>query len=67
MANADGRLSVLPLHCPKCAHEGATVFVSSYTVVTLVCLVCLHTWAAEVAVLPEGVRKLLGPVARRPA
>jgi hypothetical protein len=67
MAHANNQGSVLPLHCPKCAHDGATVFVSSYTVVTLVCATCRHTWSAEVAALPDAVRKRLALAERRPA
>ena len=67
MANADGHVSVLPLRCPKCEHEGATVVVRSYTVVTLVCRTCPHTWSTEIAALPEAVYKQLPPVVRRPA
>ena len=65
MANVDGRVPVLPVRCPKCHNEGATVVVSSYTVVTVVCTGCSHTWAVELAALPESLRKrLLPPVPR---
>jgi hypothetical protein len=67
MANVDAPLPALPVRCPKCHHEGATVFVSSYTVVTIVCTRCAHPWAVELAALPEDVRKRLLPRVPRSA
>jgi hypothetical protein len=58
---------VLPLFCPKCDHYGAALHVNSYTVLTVRCGACLHTWAAEIALLPKVVRKQLSPDGGRPA
>ena len=47
---------VLPLVCPHCAHDQAKLFINSYTVVTVVCSECSHSWALETESLPQEVR-----------
>jgi len=56
---------LLPLHCPKCDHDKAALFVNSYTVLTVQCVECSHTWSAEISALPEQVRKDLSPLGPR--
>jgi hypothetical protein len=51
--------ATLPLDCPKCYGAQANLLVSSYTVLTVQCVLCLHTWAAEIASLPDSVRRRL--------
>lgn len=48
--------STLPLHCPKCDHDGAKLSVSSHTILTVECLACGHAWSAEISALPEQLR-----------
>jgi len=48
--------TILPIHCPKCAHDRARLFVSSFTVITVVCMQCHDSRAIEIASLPPDVR-----------
>jgi transcription elongation factor Elf1 len=69
MADVNPRAeSVLPIQCPHCEHELAKLFVNSYSVVTVTCVSCGHTWSIELAALPKNVQQVLpdaGPHARR--
>jgi transcription initiation factor TFIIIB Brf1 subunit/transcription initiation factor TFIIB len=47
----------LPIQCPKCQHDGSTLVVKSYTVMTLTCASCGHFWATVVASLPPDVQE----------
>ena len=49
----------LPLRCPKCEHDEATLVVHSFTVLTVMCAKCSHSWAADAALLPDNVRQRL--------
>jgi transcription elongation factor Elf1 len=57
--------SVLPIQCPHCEHALAKLFVNSYSVVTVTCVSCGHTWSIEMAALPTNVQQVLPDVARR--
>lgn len=57
--------SVLPIHCPKCEHARAKLFVNSYSVVTVTCVGCGHTWSVELAALPQNVQQVLSDVGSR--
>ena len=46
----------LPISCPKCRYEGSTLVVKSISVMTLTCVSCFHTWAAELAALPGDIQ-----------
>jgi transcription elongation factor Elf1 len=52
---------MLPLFCPRCDHDNASLHVNSYTVVTVQCPVCGHVWALEISLLSESVRKQISP------
>ena len=47
----------LPFQCPKCQHEGCLLIVKSLTVMTWTCDSCRHTWATDMASLPDDVQK----------
>jgi hypothetical protein len=57
--------SLLPLLCPKCQCDVAKLSVNSYTVVTVICVECSHTWSVELAALPARVQRQLPAVPRR--
>jgi ribosomal protein S27E len=70
MANANAaEEGFLPLRCPRCDHDRARLSVNSYTILTVICPNCSHTWSAEMAVLPDSVRRRfrLVPPAERSA
>jgi uncharacterized metal-binding protein (TIGR02443 family) len=48
--------SAIPLKCPQCRHEEATLAVRSQTILTVRCAQCGYTWAMELANIPEQVR-----------
>ena len=48
---------LLPIHCPKCAHDQVRLYVSSATVLTIKCPECAITWAIEIASLPTETRE----------
>jgi transcription elongation factor Elf1 len=52
----------LPITCPKCGHEGCVVIVRSLTIMTCACANCRHTWATDMAVLPEDVQQRIPKV-----
>ena len=39
----------LPIQCPKCQHDGPTLVIKSYTVMTLMCASCRHMWATAIS------------------
>ena len=47
----------LPIECPKCHYDGCLLVVKSLTIMTCTCVQCRHTWATEMASLPEEVQK----------
>jgi hypothetical protein len=47
---------LLPIRCPKCAHDQVRLYVSSATVLTVVCPECEFTWAIDIASLPRQTR-----------
>jgi len=47
----------LSLRCPKCSHDGVHLFLRSETILTVTCEACQHCWAADIATLPEDVRR----------
>jgi Zn ribbon nucleic-acid-binding protein len=47
----------LPIQCPKCHHDGSTLLIKSYTVMTLMCVSCRHMWASDLMSLPAEVQK----------
>lgn len=49
--------SLLPLRCPTCSHDGAEVYISSNTVLTVRCSRCSHVWCVDVTGLSPAVRK----------
>jgi uncharacterized Zn finger protein len=46
----------LPIQCPKCQHDGSTLVIKSYTVVTLTCASCCHFWASDLLSLPAEIQ-----------
>ena len=55
---AQGDLT-LPLRCPKCGHDEATLFVNSVSVLTVQCAECGHTWSTEIASLPDRLQRIV--------
>ena len=47
----------LPIECPKCHYDGCLLVVKSLTIMTCTCVQCRHTWATEMASLPQEVQK----------
>ena len=47
----------LPIRCPKCQHDGSTLVIRSYTVMTLTCAGCGHFWASDLLSLPAEIQK----------
>jgi transcription elongation factor Elf1 len=62
MPKVDHGGPTLPIRCPKCDHEYATLFVNSYTVLTVFCVKCSHAWSVEISALPKPVQRQLPPV-----
>ena len=50
---------LLPIRCPKCAHDQVRLYVSSATVLTIKCPECAFTWSVEIASLPTDTRDQL--------
>jgi len=48
--------SQLPVSCPHCQNDLARLTVRSLTILTVTCANCGHTWAVELATMPELVR-----------
>jgi hypothetical protein len=48
--------TILALPCQRCQHGEARLFVRSKSILTVTCTKCGHTWAVEIAALPEHVR-----------
>jgi len=55
---------LLPIRCPKCAHDQVRLFVSSATVLTVTCPACEFTWAIDMASLPTQTRATIAQVIR---
>lgn len=51
--------TTLNLHCPKCDHDQAKLYITSDTIATVQCTVCQFQWSLEVAAIPEDVRRKL--------
>jgi hypothetical protein len=47
----------LPIQCPKCQHEGSRLVVKGFTVMTLTCASCRHTWSARFDWLPDDIQE----------
>jgi transcription elongation factor Elf1 len=54
----------LPIPCPKCQHVGSMLVVKSTTVMMLTCANCRHTWATEMASLPQDIQEKIPDVLR---
>ena len=54
---ADGDVIVLPLHCPKCDHDGALLRIRSTTVLTVNCADCTHSWSVDIGALPPEIEE----------
>ena len=53
MSDADG--VVLPLDCPHCHHDGASLHIRSATVLTVKCFGCDHAWSLDIDALPSDI------------
>jgi ribosomal protein S27E len=49
-------LPLLPIHCPKCAHDQVRLFISSATVLTVECPQCAFSWSLDIASLPTETK-----------
>jgi hypothetical protein len=49
----------LSLRCPNCLHAAATLFVNSYTILTVQCVACRHRWSVEISQLSALMRARL--------
>ena len=47
----------LPIPCPRCQHVGSLLVVKSTTVMMLTCTNCRHTWATDMASLPQDIQE----------
>jgi phage FluMu protein Com len=52
-------IRVLPIRCPVCDSLDAELLINSYTVLTLKCRRCSHTWSADVSALSAHVQEQL--------
>jgi Zn ribbon nucleic-acid-binding protein len=48
---------VVGLHCPKCDHDGARLFIGSATVVTVKCVRCDHVWSVDTNTVAPDIRQ----------
>lgn len=55
----------LPIHCPKCDHGASTLVVKSWTVMTVECTNCHHSWATELDALPGDIQVKVHEVLRQ--
>lgn len=55
----------ITLRCPQCAHDVARTVVSSYSLITVVCVRCSHEWTVEIDRLPDEARRQIPSVEGR--
>ena len=46
----------LNLRCPNCHHDEARLFVSTPTLLTVICASCQSAWSATLSGVPDSVR-----------
>jgi hypothetical protein len=54
MPNSGRPLSIL---CPKCHRNGCRLVVKSFSVMTVTCAKCGHTWASLIESLPPDIQE----------
>ena len=47
----------IPLVCPRCKNDVATLFVNSPTILTVTCGKCGHTWTVALSEVPVLLRR----------
>lgn len=50
-------LTPIPVACPRCHHDTATMTLSSASVVSVKCVKCQHHWSLDVVEMSARVRK----------
>lgn len=55
---------LLPIRCPKCAHDQVRLYVSSATVLTIKCPECAFAWSVEIASLPTDTKEQVAEASR---
>ena len=48
--------TTIPVACPRCHHNTATLTLSSASVVSVQCVKCGHDWSVEIAEMSAPVR-----------